>query len=227
MNLFNKSLKPEQVINFLKENPKFFINYPEAIEHLEIKHASGEAVSFIEKQVEFIKSKNLAASTQLKDFIFNAKANELLFERVKKLINNILNAENLENLLSSTESFFINELGTETCKLLFFTQEELYRVSEKRIIKPEIATKTFSKIFKEINIFLGKIPNEIASLVFGAEENIREAVIGKLNSEKIAGILVLGSSKDDKYTPEKDTLFLNFVIEVLSHQIDRLVENQD
>ena len=54
----------------------------------------------------------------------------------------------------------MNELGTEKCKLLFFTQEELYRVS-KRIIEPEIATKTFSKIFKEVDIFLGKFPMKL------------------------------------------------------------------
>ena len=36
MKLFSKSLKPEEVINFLKENPDFFIDHPEAIEHLEI-----------------------------------------------------------------------------------------------------------------------------------------------------------------------------------------------
>ena len=50
--MFSKSLKPEEVINFLKKNPDFFIEYPDAIESLVIKHESGEAVSFIEKQVE-------------------------------------------------------------------------------------------------------------------------------------------------------------------------------
>lgn len=227
MKLFNKSLKPEEVVNFLKENPEFFIDHPEAIEYLEIRHESGEAVSFIEKQVEFIKSKNLATSTQLKDFIFNANVNELLFAKVRKLISIILNAGDLENLLTATESFFTKELGTEKCKLLFFTQEELYRVSEKRIIEPEIATETFSKIFKEVDIFLGKISHEITSLTFGGESNIKEAVIAKLSSEKIAGIFILGSSEDEKYTPEQDTLFLSFIVEVLSHQIDRLIENRD
>ena len=108
MKLFSKSLKPEEVINFLKENPDFFIDHPEVIEHLEIKHESGEAVSFIEKQVEFIKSKNLATSTQLKDFILNANANELLFAKVRKLISIVLSAEDLEKLLIATESIFMN-----------------------------------------------------------------------------------------------------------------------
>ena len=49
----------------------------------------------------------------------------------------------------------------------------------------------------------------------------------KLHSNKIAGILILGSSVDDKYTPDQDTLFLSFIVEVLSHQIDRLIEDRD
>ena len=64
-------------------------------------------------------------------------------------------------------------------------------------------------------------------LTFGAQAGIKEAVIGKLHSNKIAGVLILGSSVDDKYTPEQDTLFLSFIVEVLSHQIDRLIENRD
>ena len=110
MKLFSKSLKPEEVINFLKENPDFFIDHPEAIEHLEIKHESGEAVSFIEKQVEFIKSKNLATSTQLKDFILNANANELLFTKVRKLISIILSAEDLEKSIKRMQIFLKIEM---------------------------------------------------------------------------------------------------------------------
>ena len=48
-----------------------------------------------------------------------------------------------------------------------------------------------------------------------------------MHSNKIAGILILGSSVDDKYTPDQDTLFLSFIVEVLSHQIDRLIEDRD
>ena len=106
MKLFSKSLKPEEVINFLKENPDFFIDHPEAIEHLEIKHESGEAVSFIEKQVEFIKSKNLATSTQLKDFILNANANELLFAKVKKTDKHYSECRRLRKIVDRYRKFF-------------------------------------------------------------------------------------------------------------------------
>ena len=40
-------------------------------------------------------------------------------------------------------------------------------------------------------------------------------------------LLILGSSVNDKYTPDQDTLFLSFIVEVLSHQIDRLIEDEN
>jgi uncharacterized protein YigA (DUF484 family) len=222
--IFNKTLKPEEVIIFLKENPDFFIEHPDAIESLEIKHESGEAVSFIEKQVELIKAKNLETSTKLKEFIINAKENEILFIKIKKLISVILNSKDLEKLLNSTEDFFEKELGSEKCKIFFFTQDDLFEVSDERVIQPEIATPAFSSIFKDKNIYLGGISNEVASLTFGAKSSVKESAICKLNSKEVAGILILGSSSQKKYTSGQDTLFLNFVLEVLSHQIDKLIE---
>ena len=224
MKIFNRSLKPEEVIIFLKENPDFFIEHPDAIESLEIKHESGEAVSFIEKQVELIKAKNLETSTKLKEFIVNAKENEILFIKIKKLISVILNSEDLEKLLNFTEDFFEKELGSEKCKIFFFTQDDLFKVSDERVIQPEIATPAFSSIFKDKNIYLGGISNEVASLTFGAKASVKESAICKLNSKEVAGILILGSSSQKKYTSGQDTLFLNFVLEVLSHQIDKLIE---
>ena len=181
MKIFNKSLKPEEVIIFLKENPDFFIEHPDAIESLEIKHESGEAVSFIEKQVELIKAKNLETSTKLKEFIINAKENEILFIKIKKLISVILNSKDLEKLLNSTEDFFEKELGSEKCKIFFFTQDDLFEVSDERVIQPEIATPAFSSIFKDKNIYLGGISNEVASLTFGAKASVKESAICKLN----------------------------------------------
>ena len=224
MKIFNKTLKPEEVIIFLKENPDFFIEHPDAIESLEIKHESGEAVSFIEKQVELIKAKNLETRTKLKEFIINAKENEILFIKIKKLISVILNSKDLEKLLNSTEDFFEKELGSEKCKIFFFTQDDLFEVSDERVIQPEIATPAFSSIFKDKNIYLGGISNEVASLTFGAKASVKESAICKLNSKEVAGILILGSSSQKKYTSGQDTLFLNFVLEVLSHQIDKLIE---
>ena len=49
----------------------------------------------------------------------------------------------------------------------------------------------------------------------------------KLSSEKIAGTLALGSSRKGKFSKDSETLFLEFVLSVISHQIDSLLGKTD
>ena len=131
MSFFKKNISEKEVINFLLENPDFFLKNPDALEKLEIRHESGEAVSLIEKQVEIIKKKNIFTSSRLSEFLINAEYNQQLFIKVKKLVMLILKESNLEELSTLTESFFEKELGTEICRIYFFTQDELFDLSSK------------------------------------------------------------------------------------------------
>ena len=64
----------------------------------------------------------------------------------------------------------------------------------------------------------------LALITCGAKAGFQESAIWKLNSKEVSGILILGSLSQQKDTPDQDTLFLKFVLEVLSHQIDKLSE---
>ena len=56
---------------------------------------------------------------------------------------------------------------------------------------------------------------------------VEEGAICKFSSNKIAGTLALGSRKKGKFTEDSETLFLEFVLAVLSHQIDSLIGEID
>ena len=227
MSILSKKISESQVVKYLNYNPDFFLKNPDSLEDLDIKHDSGEAVSLIEKQVEIIKKKSLLTSSKLSEFLTNAEFNQKLFIKVQKLILIILKAKNIENLSDQVELFFKKEFGTEKCKLFFFTQEELYDLSAEKIISPEIATPLFSDIFKENTIYLGGLKSELSALVFGSKAMIEEGAICKFSSDKIAGTLALGSSKKGKFTKDSETLFLEFVLAVLSHKIDSLLGGTD
>ena len=83
MSIFKKKITDSDVLDFLEKNPNFFISHPEILEILEIKHASGEATSLIEKQVEIIKTKNLDVSSKLSQFLENAEHNQNLFIKIQ------------------------------------------------------------------------------------------------------------------------------------------------
>ena len=126
MGILRKKITEKDVVNYLLENSDFFIKNPQALEALEIKHESGDAVSLIERQVELIKEKSNKTVSKLKELLSNAHLNETLFIKVKDLVKIILNSRQLEDLSSGTENFFKNEFETDACKVIFFTQEDLF-----------------------------------------------------------------------------------------------------
>lgn len=227
MSIFNKKISEADVLNYLKENPNFFVKHPEILEILEIEHASGEATSLIEKQVEIIKKKNLDVTNKLSEFLENAEHNQNLFIKIQNLVLQMISETSLNSLATAVEVFFHEELKTEICKVYFFTPENSYGLDSEKIITPEIATSIFSDLFKENDIALGGVTNDVSGMVFGAKANIKEAAIGKLKSSKIAGTLALGSSELGKFPKDSETLFLEFVISVFSNQIDKILPVAD
>ena len=205
MSIFKKKITDSDVLDFLEKNPNFFISHPEILEILEIKHASGEATSLIE----------------------NAEHNQNLFIKIQHLVLQMISETSLNSLATAVEVFFHEELKTEICKVYFFTPENSYGLDSEKIITPEIATSIFSDLFKENDIALGGVTNEVSGMVFGAKANIKEAAIGKLKSSKIAGTLALGSSELEKFPKDSETLFLEFVISVFSNQIDKILPVAD
>ncbi len=227
MSIFKKKISDSEVLEFLEANPDFFINHPDILEILEIKHASGDATSLIEKQVEIIKEKNLVVSNKLSEFLENAEHNQNLFLKIQKLVLKIISQTNLNDLANTIESFFHEELKTEICKIYFFAPENSFNLGSEKIITPEIATSVFAELFKANEIALGGLTEENSALIFGAKANVVEGAIGKLKSNKLAGTLALGSSQTGKFPKDSETLFLEFVISVFSNQIDKILPSTD
>ena len=59
----------EIVADFLRKNPGFFEQHPDILEHIEINHGSGNAVSLIERQVERLRGANRALEQRLESLV--------------------------------------------------------------------------------------------------------------------------------------------------------------
>ena len=73
------------------------------------------------------------------------------------------------------------------------------------------------ELIKPNQIYSGPIDvdSKAKKFLFGNKESIKECVLVSLK------ILMLGSDTNDKYSPEKDSLFLEFISDVASSLIDR------
>ena len=69
----------KKIKKYLQNNPNFFHDNPSVLELLNLPHASGEAISLIERQIALLRTKNLELSKHIKDLLVTAENNVKLF----------------------------------------------------------------------------------------------------------------------------------------------------
>ncbi|MFK7856475.1 MAG: DUF484 family protein [Granulosicoccus sp.] len=100
----SETLSADSVLRFLVNNPEFFVSNQDILPRLRIPHDSGNAVSLIEKQVSVLRGKCGTLENSLRDLISVARENENLHQRLHGLIQEIISATTLEQIVALTRN---------------------------------------------------------------------------------------------------------------------------
>ena len=214
-----KKLSSKEIAEYLILNPDFFKENPEVLSSIEIVHESGAAVSLIQKQVELLRSNYNATTDELMKLLGIAKTNENIFSLTKKLIIELIDASNTGELVNILENGFESDFGAKTSRLLFFT-ESPKDLPRDRIKSPSEAKKILATLLKPDEIYCGVIDKGLANFIFNKKSKINEIALVPLNCNSVKGLIALGSDEPGKYNKNKDTLFLDFIAEVVSKLVD-------
>ena len=209
----------KEIVEYLILNPDFFKENPEVLNAIEIVHESGAAVSLIQKQVELLRSNYNSTTDKLMELLGIAKANENIFSLTKKLIIELIDASNIEEVVSLLENSFESDFGAKTSRLLFFT-ESPKDLPKDRIKSLSEAKKILATLLKPDEIYCGVIDKGLANFIFNKKSKINEIALVPLNCNSVKGLIALGSDEPGKYNKNKDTLFLDFIAEVVSKLVD-------
>ena len=88
----------EAVAAFLANNNDFFARRPELLPSLETSPASDGVVSLADRQVAALRERNEALRKRLDTLIANARHNETTFERMRRLILALMDADSVADL---------------------------------------------------------------------------------------------------------------------------------
>lgn len=227
------SLDEESVASYLLEHPDFFANNEELLLNLRIPHKSGQAISLLERQVSLLRRRNDETQDQINSFVENAKENDELFEKTRTIILNIINADSLEALSTLIEEKLKKEFDASTSKLFFATEDKIDESESALFLLPlKLTRKVLGKLFQRKRAYCGSLNEDQAKLFFPETSKISSVAIipihfhdeNKLKT-KLPGIplLVVASSKDKHFNSSLDTLFLDFIGEILSSHIKGLL----
>ncbi len=124
-------LTDEAVLGFLTSHPEFFVSNQAILPRLRIPHESGGAVSLIEKQVSVLRNKCGTLENSLRDLIAVARENENLHQRLHLLIQEIISATTLEQIVKLTRCSLRENFNADDVQLLLVASKPK-RVAAKK-----------------------------------------------------------------------------------------------
>lgn len=227
------SLDDESVANYLMEHPDFFATNEDLLLSLRIPHKSGQAISLLERQVSLLRRKNDETQDKIKSFVENAKENDELFEKTRTIVLNIINSVSIEDLSSLIEEKLEKEFDASCSKLFFATEDDIdENVSPLFLLPLELTKNVLGKLFQRKRAYCGTLNTDQALLFFPESSNISSVAIIPIHlhdenkfKTKLPGIplLVVASDKDKHFNSSLDTLFLDFIGEIVSVHIKSLL----
>lgn len=203
----------EAVAAYLRAHPEFFVDHDELIPELRIPHLPGGAVSLVERQVKLLRERNIEMRHRLSQLMDVARDNDRLFDKTRRLVLDLLDANSLEEVIGAVDESLRHEFQVPFVSLILFSDSPL---PVGRSVTSAEAQQGIGGLLSSGKTVCGVLrPHELAFL-FGEEESnaIGSAAVVALNQQQ--GILAIGSQDPQHYKSSLGTLFLGYIAEVLT-----------
>ena len=210
-------LNEELERDYLKENGDFLQRNPDLLDHLHVSHASGSAVSLVEKQVSVLRERNVEMRHRLNNLTANARENDKLYEQTRTLVLSLIKARNIEGLYRSFMESMTEDFKVEHASMILFGEEP--RAGDCRVEDIETARIEIGALLKGRKPVCGVLRKEELAYLFPDAVDIGSAALMPLANG--AGLVAVGSSDANQYSSNMGPLFLTHIAEVIARLLPR------
>ncbi|ALO45108.1 DUF484 family protein [Pseudohongiella spirulinae] len=210
----NPELNADDVAVYLKNHPDFFTDRDSLLADMTVPHESGKAISLLERQVKILRDRSIESRHTLNELLENARYNDQLFSVTRNLVLMLLEENDLTHLCSVTESSLGTQPGIDACRLIVLDT-------------PEVAGElqsAFPAVFRSKKVVTQALDKAASRVLFPSTATpLRSAALCPVTYHRdLLALLVIGNHSQEYFTAELDTLFLDFIAEVLGALINRL-----
>jgi uncharacterized protein YigA (DUF484 family) len=217
-------LTDADVIQYLRDNPDFFSAKDDVLSELRIPHNSGQATSLIERQLAVYRERNVELRQRLTDLLENARRNDKLFGKTKRLVVALIDAKNWIDIEVALDDSLRQDFKVDHWSLLYFTEEQLeYPL---RSINDKDKQREIHRLFKGHRAFCGRLTDETMDLLLDKHHSSAESIAAaQIRNGKQTGVLSVASDDPKFYRSSMDTLFLDYIADVLGLILPNLPQN--
>lgn len=210
-------ISEEQVTEYLRKHPDFFIGQDDLIADISLPHESGKAISLLERQVTVLRERGLDARHKLNNLLENARNNDQLFDTTRNLVLSLLRAENTTELAETTQDQLTNHASIDACEFILVEHDNLNVSQSIRTYPPNKLKQDFKDVFRLKRTYCGALEKWQLELLFSKSlDGIKSTALCPVtHNGEILALLVFGNQSKDYFNVQLDTLFLDFIGQVV------------
>lgn len=210
------ALEAAQVAAYLREHPDFFVDQDELLQELRIPHAPRGAISLVERQLYSFRHRNEHLHERLGSMLETARDNDRLFEKTRRLILALMDADSLEEVIGAVDESLRHDFNVPYTSLILFSQHAL---PVGRSVPAEQALSAIGGLLLERQGICGVLrPNDLAFLFEDDSPHIGSAAVIAVGGR---AVLAIGTPDPQHYKGSLGTLFLAHIAEVLERVLAR------
>jgi uncharacterized protein YigA (DUF484 family) len=213
-------ISEEQVRDYLKAQGDFLQRNPDLLDHLHVSHASGSAVSLVEKQVSVLRERNTEMRHRLNALTATARENDLLYEHTRSTVLRLLDAGTVDELYDAFLGAMREDFAVEHATMILFGDGD---TGERvRYESPERAKIEIGPLLRGRKPVCGVLRQEELTYLFPDAGAVGSAALVPLSRSEELGLIAVGSSDAERYHTGMGTLFLTHIADILVRLIPRL-----
>jgi uncharacterized protein YigA (DUF484 family) len=214
------SLNAKQVEDYLHEHPEFFHDHLNLLENLSIPHPSGGAISLISKQLEIFRSRHHELENQLNGLIDIARENDTSFGRMHELTLALMEAKNIEDVVSNLDKVFADCFLTDFSALRIIKNNVDSTVSDFFVDTDDENLQFFDRELSSNQPKCGKPTLAQARFLFGdVATEVKSCAIIPMSFTKLEGLIAIGSREESRFHYSMGNLFLTQMSEVIGTRL--------
>ena len=213
-------LNDEIVREYLKNHDDFLQRNPDMLDYLHISHASGSAISLVEKQVSVLRERNTDIRQRLKTLTANARDNDMLYEQTRALVMKLLEADSTEALYNIFMKSMATDFRVDHASMILYGEpgsNEGWRQETQETVKIEIGS-----LFRGNKAVCGALRKEELKFLFPEGSGAGSAALMPLSNSEQLGLIAVGSANANHYNSKVGTLFLSHIADVIVKLLSRL-----
>jgi uncharacterized protein len=217
----------DDVIEYLKQNPDFFVGRDALLSELSIPHKSGSATSLVERQVAVLRERNMDMRQRLHKFVDVARDNDKLFEKTRKLTLRLLTATDLKGIFDIVTDSLNNDFHVDYFSMALFNHLALNDQSSVDLIDETETNQQIGQLLRSGNAISGILRTKELAFLFPTHGSVKSAAIAPIGNNPMLGYIAVGNDRDDYYRANMDTLFLTYISQMLALLIPHFMEQDN